>query len=212
MKGRGARRDSKTADLGENVEQLIGQAVGEVLVLRIVAPIDERQDSDRCELVFGRFLRETPGARERVYFATKLGRFSPPGWPENFSRAGIRQHTEASLRRLGVEALDLTQLHCIPFAELQRGEVFQHLRELRREGKIRDFGVSVETMQQSVPSTTGPVVIAGGAPVQRSDAPTATLVIGTHEAEEAALAATVEALAASEVVTAISSVLRVEGS
>ena len=103
----------------------------------------------RAETLIGRFLRETPGARERVYVATKLGRFSPPGWPENFSRAGIRQHTEASLRRLGVEALDLTQLHCIPFAELQRGEVFQHLRELKQEGKIRAFGVSVETMEEA---------------------------------------------------------------
>lgn len=103
----------------------------------------------RAETLIGKFLAETPGARERVYIATKLGRFSPPGWPENFSRAGIRQHTEASLRRLGVEALDLTQLHCVPFAVLQRGEVFEHLRELKREGKIRDFGVSVESMEEA---------------------------------------------------------------
>lgn len=103
----------------------------------------------RAETLIGRFLRETPGARERVYVATKLGRFSPPGWPENFSRAGIRQHTEASLRRLGVEALDLTQLHCVSFEVLRRGEVFEHLRELKREGKIRDFGVSVESMAEA---------------------------------------------------------------
>ncbi len=103
----------------------------------------------RAETLIGRFLRETPDARGRVYIATKLGRFSPPGWPENFSRAGIRQHTEASLRRLGVEALDLTQLHCVPFEVLKRGEVFEHLRELKREGKIRDFGVSVESMEEA---------------------------------------------------------------
>ena len=100
----------------------------------------------RSETLIGRFLRET---RAPIYVATKLGRFSPPGWPENFTRAGIRQHTEASLQRLGVEALDLTQLHCIPFDELKRGEVFEHLRELKREGKIRDFGVSVESMEEA---------------------------------------------------------------
>lgn len=100
----------------------------------------------RSETLIGRFLRETQAT---PYIATKLGRFSPPGWPENFSRAGIRQHTEASLRRLGVDALDLTQLHCIPFEILRRGEVFEHLRELRREGKIRDFGVSVESMEEA---------------------------------------------------------------
>lgn len=100
----------------------------------------------RAEKLIGAFLKET---RASIYVATKLGRFSPPGWPENFTRAGIRQHTEASLRRLGVTAIDLTQLHCVPFEVLKRGEVFEHLRELKREGKIRDFGVSVESMEES---------------------------------------------------------------
>ncbi len=104
----------------------------------------------RAETLIGKFLAETPSARGGgLYVATKLGRFSPPGWPENFSRAGIRLHTEASLKRLGVEALDLTQLHCVPFEVVKRGEVFEHLRELKREGKIRDFGVSVESMEEA---------------------------------------------------------------
>jgi aryl-alcohol dehydrogenase-like predicted oxidoreductase len=103
----------------------------------------------RAETLIGKFLRETPAARGKIYIATKLGRFSPPGWPENFTRAAIRQHTEASLKRLGVDALDLTQFHCIPFDVLQRGEVFEPLRELKREGKIRDFGVSVESMAEA---------------------------------------------------------------
>ena len=103
----------------------------------------------RSETLIGKFLRETPAARGKIYIATKLGRFSPPGWPGNFSRAGVRAHTEASLARLGVEALDLTQFHCIPFDVLQRGEVFEHVRELKREGKIRDFGVSVESMAEA---------------------------------------------------------------
>jgi aryl-alcohol dehydrogenase-like predicted oxidoreductase len=101
----------------------------------------------RAETIIGKFLRET---RAPVYVATKLGRFSPPGWPANFTREGIRQHTEASLQRLGVDVLDLTQLHCVPFEVLKQGEVFEHLRELKREGKIRDFGVSVETMAEAV--------------------------------------------------------------
>lgn len=100
----------------------------------------------RAETLIGAFLRET---RASPYIATKLGRFSPPGWPDNFTRAGVRQHTEASLRRLGVEAIDLTQLHCIPFEVLRKGEVFEHLRELKQEGKIRDFGVSVESMEEA---------------------------------------------------------------
>jgi aryl-alcohol dehydrogenase-like predicted oxidoreductase len=100
----------------------------------------------RSETFIGRFLKET---RAPIYVATKFGRFSPPGWPENFTRDGIRLHAEASLRRLGVDALDLTQLHCLPFDVVRRGEIFEHLRELKREGKIRDFGVSVESMEEA---------------------------------------------------------------
>src|SRR5687768_4548198 len=65
----------------------------------------------RSEEIIGKFLRET---RQKIFVATKLGRFPEPGWPTNFSLDSIRDHTEASLRRLGVEAIDLTQLHCIP--------------------------------------------------------------------------------------------------
>lgn len=101
----------------------------------------------RSESLIGKFLKETHAP---LFVATKLGRFSPPGWPANFERAAIRAHTEASLQRLGVETLDLTQLHCVPFDVLQRGEVFEHLRELKREGKIRNFGVSVESMEEAL--------------------------------------------------------------
>jgi aryl-alcohol dehydrogenase-like predicted oxidoreductase len=99
----------------------------------------------RSETLIGRFLRET---RAPIVVATKLGRSSPPGWPANFERAAIRAHTEASLQRLGVEALDLTQLHCVPTDVLRRGDIFEHLRELKREGKIRAFGASVESVEE----------------------------------------------------------------
>src|SRR5688500_331669 len=102
--------------------------------------------SGRSEELIGRFLRET---RSAIFVATKLGRGSDPGWPGNFTLEAMRRHTEASLRRLGVEALDLTQLHCIPPDELRRGEVFEHLRTLRAEGKIRHWGASVESMDEA---------------------------------------------------------------
>ncbi|MFQ5482167.1 MAG: aldo/keto reductase [Nitrospinaceae bacterium] len=95
----------------------------------------------------GRFLKNHRG---RIFVATKLGRFPEPGGAANFSRDRFRQFTEASLRRLGIEALDLTQLHCLPLEVLQRGEVFEWLRELQREGKILRFGVSVESMEEAL--------------------------------------------------------------
>ena len=102
--------------------------------------------SGRSEELVGRFRREcaTP-----LFIATKLGRFGRPGWPENFTPATVRAHTEASLKRLGVEALDLTQLHCMPMPVLERGEMFETLRALKAEGKIRRFGASVESVAEA---------------------------------------------------------------
>lgn len=85
-----------------------------------------------------------------IFLATKLGRRGEPGGWENFSYAAMRQHTTDSLRRLGTERLDLTQLHCIPTEVLRQGEVFTHLRELQREGLIARFGASVESMEEAL--------------------------------------------------------------
>ena len=83
----------------------------------------------RSERLIGRLLKET---RTPLYIATKFGRFNPPGWPQNFTREAVRQHTEASLQRLGRDAVDLTQLHCLPMDVMRRGEIFEWLRELKR--------------------------------------------------------------------------------
>jgi Homoserine dehydrogenase len=85
-------------------------------------------------------------------------------------------------------------------------EVVDQPGVLARVAKLfSDHGVSVEMVQQSVPADRD------DAPGTDAHSPTATLVIGTHEAIEAALAETVDALRASDVVSSITSVLRVEG-
>lgn len=101
----------------------------------------------RSESLIGRFLRDRS---ERFFVATKLGRFPEPGGPQNLTEASFREHTEASLKRLGVDALDLTQLHCIPTEEMRRGACFEWLRQLKQEGKIRHFGASVESMEEAM--------------------------------------------------------------
>ena len=101
----------------------------------------------RSEEIIGRFLKESS---KEIFIATKLGRFPEPGWPANFSLDSLRAHTEASLRRLGVESIDLTQLHCIPPEILREGGVFESLRVLKQEGKIKSFGVSVETNEEAL--------------------------------------------------------------
>ncbi|MGC3990113.1 MAG: aldo/keto reductase [Chthoniobacteraceae bacterium] len=101
--------------------------------------------SGRSEELIGRFLKD---CSEEIFVATKLGRTSAL-YPDQYTEAGVRAATEASLQRLGVEALDLTQLHCIPPAVLEQGEVFEWLRQLRQEVKIKRFGASVESMDEA---------------------------------------------------------------
>lgn len=100
----------------------------------------------RSEKRIAKFLKGYDG---QVFVATKLGRRPDPGWPANFTYDVMRQHTEDSLRHLEVEALDLTQLHCISTEALRQGEVFDHLRRLRQEGLIKRFGASVESMEEA---------------------------------------------------------------
>jgi len=99
----------------------------------------------RSETLIGRFLK---AHLAKVFVATKLGRGAI--YPNGYTRTAVRQATEESLRRLRAEALDLTQLHCIPMAVLQQGDVFDWLRELKQEGKIRNWGASVESMDEAL--------------------------------------------------------------
>ena len=102
----------------------------------------------KSETLIGKFLKETRGT---VYVATKLGRRDGrAGWPRNFTLETVRAHTQDSLRRLGVEQIFLQQWHCIPTAELRRGEVFDHLRTIQKEGLIQHWGVSVESVEEGL--------------------------------------------------------------
>ena len=103
----------------------------------------------RSERLIGRFLAER-SLRGEVFVATKLGRRGDPGGAANLTPEVMRRHTDDSLKNLGVEALDLTQLHCVSADALRDGAVFDALRDLRSAGKIRAFGASVESMDEAM--------------------------------------------------------------
>lgn len=135
------------ADWG-NVDDHTAQAVLRAAVDGGITFIDTADiyGLGQSERRIARFLKDS-GAK--VTIATKLGRWPEPGWPDNFKADVIRRHTEASLDRLGVDSLDLTQLHCIDPSELKKGAVFDALRRLREEGLIRRFGASVESIEEA---------------------------------------------------------------
>lgn len=100
----------------------------------------------KSERLIGEYMKDHSGT---YFVATKIGRRSDPGWPGNFTLDAMRSHIQSSLANLQVGCLDLVQLHCIPTEVLRNGEVFTHLRTLKKEGLLQNFGVSVETMEEA---------------------------------------------------------------
>lgn len=98
------------------------------------------------ERSIGRFLATHEDAGLTV--ATKLGRAGI--YPDGYTRASLRDATERSLDRLGVDTLDLTQLHCVPTEVLRQGHVFDWLREQQQDGLIRRWGASVESVEEGM--------------------------------------------------------------
>ncbi len=98
----------------------------------------------RSERLIGAFLRKQ---NEQVTVATKFGRAGGV-YPGGYTGAALRKAVDASRERLGVDTIDLLQLHCIPTEVLREGKVFDWLRKLRDEGLIGAFGASVETIEE----------------------------------------------------------------
>lgn len=106
-----------------------------------------------CETLFGEFLQSNRGLRDRILITTKLGiRWAgdpEPGAPHryDFSAAHIERSCDGSLKRLGVDAIDLYLLHR-PDLLMNPDEVAGAFERLRSQGKVRHFGVSNFTPSQ----------------------------------------------------------------
>ena len=100
----------------------------------------------RSEKLVGDFLKKH---KNEVKVATKFGR-ADTVFPDKYTEKSLRSCVDNSLKRLGVDQLDLLQLHCIPTEELKKGDIFDWLRALQKEGKIAHFGASVESVEEGL--------------------------------------------------------------
>jgi aryl-alcohol dehydrogenase-like predicted oxidoreductase len=100
----------------------------------------------RSERLIARLRKER---KDPLYVATKAGRRLRPHVADGYTLANLRGFVERSLQNLDVEAIDLLQLHGPPRDVYARAEVFGALDELVREGKVRFYGVSVETVDEA---------------------------------------------------------------
>lgn len=96
--------------------------------------------------------------REQIYVATKAGRRLPAQTVEGYSRENLTAFIERSLKNLQTEAIDLLQLHCPPTDVYYEPEVFGILDDLVAAGKLRYYGVSVETSEQALKAIDFPNV------------------------------------------------------
>lgn len=101
----------------------------------------------KSETAVGQAAKRADG---RVYVATKCGRQIEPHITENYRPEVLRDYVEDSLQRLGVETIDLIQLHCPPTEVYYRPEIFGEFEKLKEEGKIRYLGVSIEKVEEGL--------------------------------------------------------------
>ena len=95
---------------------------------------------------------------EPFYVATKAGRRLNPHIADGYNRANLTAFVERSLSNLGVETIDLLQLHCPPTAVFYMPEVFAVLDDLVKSGKLRFYGVSVEKVEEALKAIEYPGV------------------------------------------------------
>ena len=96
--------------------------------------------------------------REEIIVATKAGRRLEPHVSEGYNGQNLAAFVDRSLQNLQVETLDLLQLHCPPTEVYYRPEVFGALDELAKLGKIRNYGVSVQTVEEALKAIEFPNV------------------------------------------------------
>ena len=110
----------------------------------------------RSETFIGRFLRER--GHEGLTVATKVGGRAERKGPEAFTADNLRAWTDRSRRNLGVDTLDLVQLHCPPTPVYSTDAVFDALDDLVGSGAIAAYGVSVETVDEALTAIARPHV------------------------------------------------------
>ena len=112
----------------------------------------------RSEKIIAEVLKTRGGPRPMV--ATKAGRRLNPHMVEGYTKANLEAFIDRSLKNLATDSLDLVQLHCPPTEALYRPELFAALDDIRKSGKIKGYGVSVEKVEEALKAIEFPGVVS----------------------------------------------------
>jgi aryl-alcohol dehydrogenase-like predicted oxidoreductase len=128
----------------ENADKIINSAIDSGVNFIDTADVYSDGESEKA---VGRVVKSKS---EKIYVATKCGRQLNPHTNEAYQPAVLRKFVEDSLRRTGLETLDLIQLHCPPTQVYYRPEIFELFDDLKKEGKIQNLGISVEKIEEAL--------------------------------------------------------------
>tara|TARA_B100001540_G_scaffold300504_1_gene306047 strand:+ start:2315 stop:3295 length:981 start_codon:yes stop_codon:yes gene_type:complete len=109
----------------------------------------------RSEKFVGQLLNSTS---ERIYVATKSGRRLNPHTAEGYNLKNIEDFIDRSLINIGVDCIDLLQLHCPPSEICSKKETYDMMDEIVKKGKIANYGVSVEKVSEAMEAIKYPNV------------------------------------------------------
>lgn len=112
----------------------------------------------RSEKIIAEVLKARDGKRPMV--ASKAGRRLNPHVADGYTKANIEAFIDRSLKNLEIDSLDLVQLHCPPTDVYYRQEMFEGLEEIRKAGKIKHYGVSVEKVEEALKAIEYPGVVS----------------------------------------------------
>ena len=101
----------------------------------------------RSEKLIAKLLKERPG---QITVATKAGRRLNPHVAEGYTPENIEAFVDRSLKNLGVDSLDLVQLHSPPTGVYYMPALFDGLERIQKKGKVRFWGVSVEKVEEGL--------------------------------------------------------------
>jgi aryl-alcohol dehydrogenase-like predicted oxidoreductase len=112
----------------------------------------------RSERIIREVLKERGGTRPMV--ATKAGRRQTRHVVEGYTKENLESWIDRSLTNLGVDTLDLVQLHCPPNDVYYRPDIFEILEGFVAKGKIRFYGVSVEKVEEGLKALEYPNLVS----------------------------------------------------
>ena len=107
-----------------------------------------------------RFLSEIiKSTSEKIYVTTKLGRrIRGTNYPRGYKLEPMEEFINRSLKNLGLDCIDLVQLHCPPIEVIKKKETFEIMDEFIKKGKIAHYGVSVHTIEDALEAIKYPNV------------------------------------------------------